>query len=123
MVPLNYSPLAIEPPGLWRTFRIDECGVHRAMTLRCGRSRRGTRCYGEAPLEKGRNQTLLGALSPEGISACLQIEGATTADIFSAFIEQMLVPTLRPGQVGLLDNLPAHKHSRVEEMAHRRRRR
>ena len=95
---------------------IDECGVNRAMTPRYGRSRRGERCYGEAPRNPGPNVTLLGALTVDGISACLQVQGPTTKEVFTAFIEQILVPVLRPGQLVLLDNLSAHKRSRVEAL-------
>lgn len=95
---------------------VDECGVNRAMTPRYGRSPRGERCFGEAPRNYGKNITLLGALTPEGICACMQVESPTTAEVFTAFIEQILVPVLRPGQIVVLDNLAAHRRSRVEEL-------
>lgn len=98
---------------------LDECGVNRAMTPRYGRSRRGERCYGEAPRNHGKNITLLGALTPGGISACLQVEGATTSEVFTAFVQQILLPVLRPGQIVLLDNLSAHRRSRIEELVTR----
>lgn len=95
---------------------VDECGVNRAMSPRYGRSQRGARCYGEAPRNYGCNVTLLGALTLRGLEACLQVESATTADIFTVFVAQLLVPVLRPGQIVVLDNLSAHKRSRVETL-------
>ena len=96
---------------------VDEAGVNRAMTPRYGRSPRGERCFGEAPRNYGQNTTLVGALTVEGISACLQVEGAATIEVFTAFIEQVLLPVLPPGQVVLLDNLSVHRRSRVEALA------
>lgn len=95
---------------------VDEAGVNRAMTRRYGRSPRGQRAYGEAPRNYGRNVTLLGALTREGITASLQVEMATTREIFEAFVAQILVPVLRPGQVVLMDNLSAHKRSQAQAM-------
>lgn len=86
------------------------------MTPRYGRSRRGARCYGEAPRNHGKNITLLGALTLEGIGACMQIEGPTTIEVFTAFLAQILVPVLRPGQIVVLDNLAAHRRSPVEAL-------
>ena len=95
---------------------LDECGVNRSMAPRDRRSRRGERCYREAPRNHGKNMTLLGTLTAEGISACSQVEGATTAEVFTAFLAQVLVPVERPGQVVLLDNLSAHKRSPVKAL-------
>jgi len=86
------------------------------MTRRYGRSRRGQRAYGEAPRNFGRNVTLLAGLTLHGIAACLQVEMATTREVFEAFVAQVLVPMLRPGQVVLLDNLSVHKRSRAQTM-------
>lgn len=86
------------------------------MTRRYGRSPRGERAYGEAPRNYGRNVTLLAALTLGGITAALQVEMATTREVFEAFIEQILVPVLRPGQVVLMDNLSAHRRSKAEAM-------
>ena len=52
---------------------------------------------------------MLGALRHDGISAMMTIEGATTGAVFSAFAKEALVPTLKPGDVVVLDNLSAHK--------------
>ena len=88
---------------------LDESGVNRGMTPLYGRSRKGQRAYGEAPRNYGKNITLLGALTTGGVVACMQVEEATTADIFESFVREVLLPVLRPGQVVLMDNLSAHK--------------
>ena len=95
---------------------VDEAGVNRAMAPRYGRSPKGARCFGEAPRNYGQNTTLVGALTVEGISACLQVEGAATIEVFTTFVEEMLLPSLQPGQVVLLDNLSVHRRSRVEAL-------
>ena len=56
----------------------------------------------------------------EGIGPCLVVEGATTRAIFEAYVERVLAPTLSPGQVVVMDNLTAHKGSRVRELVEER---
>jgi transposase len=53
---------------------------------------------------------------PEGMGACVAVEGATTAKVFEAYVAQVLTPALRPGQVVVMDNLNAHKGERVREL-------
>ena len=57
---------------------------------------------------------LLGAITLEGVSALMTISAFTNRPVFAAFVGQVLVPTLRPGQVVALDHLPAHKYPEVE---------
>jgi transposase len=52
----------------------------------------------------------------EGMGPCVAVEGSTTSAIFETYVEQVLVPTLRPGQVVVLDNLTAHKGARVRKL-------
>ena len=88
---------------------IDESGVHRAMTRLYARARRGLRAVMTAPVNKGKNVTIIGALGLSGIVAAMTVEAATTGLIFLAFLEQVLCPLLRPGQLVVMDNLSAHK--------------
>jgi transposase len=88
---------------------IDECGVNLAMTRRFGRAPRGERVADTVPQNYGRNVTVIGALSCHGIDAVMTIEGATDAAVFRAYVEHGLVPTLRPDDIVVLDNLGAHK--------------
>jgi transposase len=86
------------------------------MTPRRARAPRGERAVGAAPRNHGRNVTLLAALVPTGIEAPLAIEGAIDGAAFAAYVERALVPTLRPGQVVVLDNLGAHKDERARRL-------
>jgi transposase len=88
---------------------VDESGVNIAMTRRYGRIRRGQRVHDAAPKNWGRNVTVLGSLSCQGLEAVMTVEGATDAAVFRAYVSQMLVPTLQPGDVVVMDNLGAHK--------------
>ena len=56
----------------------------------------------------------------EGMGPCLVVEGATTRAIFEAYVERVLAPALSPGQLVVMDNLTAHKGSRVRELVERR---
>src|SRR3712207_7782599 len=55
-------------------------------------------------------------MSLEGMGECLAVEGSTTTAVFEAYLERVLVPSLRPGQVVVMDNLSAHKGSRVRDL-------
>ena len=57
--------------------------------------------------------TLIGALGIEGLLTLMTVDGATDADVFVAFVETLLVPLLQPSDVVVLDNLSAHKNTRV----------
>jgi hypothetical protein len=69
------------------------------------------------PRNRGANTTLLASMTVEGMGECLAVEGATTAAVFEAYIEKVLVPTLRCGQLVVIDDLSAHKGERVRELA------
>jgi transposase len=65
--------------------------------------------------------TILGALSTKGVQASMTVEAATDADVFLAFIEHVLAPTLRPGQIVIMDNVAAHKQPKVRRLLAARR--
>jgi len=88
---------------------IDETSTHTAMTRRRSRAPRGERAVGRVPRNHGPNITLLAALTPEGIGPALTIAGAVDGAAFAVYAERILAPSLRPGQVVVLDNLSAHK--------------
>ena len=77
------------------------------------RSARGQRAIGRAPAGRYERLTLLGAITLEGLSALMTIRAFTDRPVFHAFVQEVLVPALRPGQVVVLDNLPAHKYPEV----------
>jgi len=64
----------------------------------------------------GKNVTLLSSMTLSGMGPSLAVEGATTRAVFEAYVEKALVPTLRPGQVVVMDNLTAHKGERVRKL-------
>jgi transposase len=92
---------------------LDETGTNTAMTQRYARAPRGERANGSAPRNHGPNVTLLASLTRGGIGPALLVDGATTTEVFTAYVEQLLVPWLRPGQIVILDNLAVHTSDRV----------
>jgi hypothetical protein len=94
---------------------IDESGINIAMTRLYGRAPRGERALGSAPQNYGPNVTILGALSCTGLGAVLTLEGATAADVFRAYVREVLCPTLREGDIVIADKLSAHKAAGVQE--------
>lgn len=79
------------------------------MARRYGRALRGCRVHDATPKNWGRNVTVLGSLSCLGLEAMMTVEGATDAAVFRAYVSQVLVPTLQPGDVVVMDNPGAHK--------------
>lgn len=96
-----------------RLFCIDETGSTIAMTRTHGRSPRGQPVVGRVPRRRGTVITVIGALTVNGLTAMMTIEGATTGDVFLTYVNDVLGPELRPGDVVVLDNLGAHKDHRV----------
>jgi transposase len=101
---------------------LDECGVLTNMARLHGRSPRGTRAHGSAPCGRWERLTVLGALGVEGIMAAMGVEAATSATVFHAYLDRVLLPELRrakPDAVLVMDNLPAHKTPRVRALLER----
>jgi transposase len=100
---------------------IDESGFHTSMARLKARAPRGERAYGEVPRNRGKNQTLIASITLEGgMGAALSIEGSTDAELFEAYVEEFLTPTLKAGQVVVLDGLGAHRTQRVRELVEER---
>ena len=74
---------------------------------------RGSGKDGSVPRNRGKNTTLIAALSLEGMGAALILEGSANTTAFEMYIEQLLAPTLQAGQIVIMDNLQAHKSARV----------
>ena len=101
---------------------LDECGVLTNMVRLHGHSPRGTRAHGSAPFGHWTRITVLGALGAEGIAGAMSVEAATSAAVFHAYLDQVLLPELRrsrPDAVLIMDNLPAHKAPRVRALLDR----
>lgn len=73
---------------------VDECGSNIALTPLYARAPKGRRAYGSVPRNRGKNTTLLAALSLEGMGACMLLEGATNTATFEVYLEQILLPSL-----------------------------
>ena len=95
---------------------VDEMGANISLAPLYAWSKRGERASGSVPRNWGKNVTLLASMSLEGMGECLAVEGSTTTAVFEAYLERVLVPSLRAGQVVVMDNLSAHKGSRVREL-------
>jgi DDE superfamily endonuclease len=108
--------------GPERLVFLDECGVLTNMVPLHGRSPRGTRAYGSAPFGHWTRVTVLGALGAEGVVGAMSVEAATSAAVFHAYLDEVLLPELRraqPDAVLVMDNLPAHKAPRVRALLDR----
>ena len=79
------------------------------MTRQWGRAPKGQRVNEATPQGHWQVLTTLGAMSLRGIDAAMTVESATDGDVFRAYVEQVLCPKLRPGDVVVMDNLSAHK--------------
>ena len=101
---------------------LDECGVLTNMVRLHGRSPRGTRAFGAAPFGHWTRLTVLGALGAEGIVGAMSVAAATSAVVFHAYLNQVLLPELRrtrPDAVLVMDNLSAHKAPQVRALLDR----
>jgi len=89
--------------------------VTTEMTRRYARAPRGERVGEGVPVGHWHTLTLLGALTSEGLLAAMTVDSPTDGDVFLAYLEQVLCPRLRPGQIVIMDNLAAHKIDGVRE--------
>jgi transposase len=113
--------------GLWRWLAshfdakrlvfVDESGFNTSMTRLRARAPKGKRAYGKLPRNRGKNTTLIAAITLEGgMGASMSVEGATDSLAFEAYVEHFLAPELCEGQVVVLDGLGAHRTQKVEEL-------
>jgi transposase len=101
-----------------RVVVIDETGVTTAMTRARGRAPRGVRVRGAVPGGHWKVTSVIGAIrggGSGGVAAAMTVEGATDADVFRAFLREVLVPQLRPGDLVVMDNLSSHKAAGVRD--------
>jgi transposase len=95
---------------------IDETWAKTNMTRLRGRSPSGQRLLAKVPHGHWKTTTLIAALGLPGVTCSMVVDGAVNADVFEAFVEQVLAPGLRPGDVVVLDNLSSHKRRRTREL-------
>jgi transposase len=104
-------------PGLdpARLVFLDETAAKTNMTRTHGYAPRGERLVGEAPYRRWQTTTFLGAMRQGGFIAPLVVDGAMTSELFLAYVEQVLIPELSPGDVVVMDNLSCHTQKAVRE--------
>lgn len=94
---------------------IDETWAKTNMTRTHGRARKGTRLHAKAPFGKWRTLTFLAALRHDRIDAPCVLDGPINGQLFLAYVEQFLVPTLDKGDIVIMDNLGSHKGQAVRQ--------
>jgi transposase len=95
---------------------VDEMGAHTSLAPLYGYSPKGERVRLEVPRNGGKNTTLLASMTLGGMGETLAVEGSTNREVFEAYVEHALAPTLQVGQVVVMDNLSAHKPAKVREL-------
>ena len=94
---------------------LDETAANTKMARRYGRAPRGQRCRMAVPHGHYKTTTVTAALRTSGLTAMALFDGATNGERFRAYITDTLVPVLKRGDTGILDNLPSHKVAGVRE--------
>jgi hypothetical protein len=89
---------------------LDESGAKTNLTRLRGRALRGQRVHAKSPHGHWRTTTLLCAMRVDGSTACMAVEGATDTEVFRAYVERVLCPTVRTGDMVVMDNLWPHKN-------------
>lgn len=95
---------------------IDETATKTNMTRSHARARQGERAVSKAPFGHWQTSTLIQAIDQHGVRAALVINGASNRVIFETFVEQVLAPKLKPGDLVILDNLASHKSARTKDL-------
>ena len=98
-----------------RLIFIDESGLSTKMARLRGWARKGERCKAAIPHGHWKTITFVGGLTLDGFIAPMLLDGPMDGECFRAWVEQMLAPVLRPGDVVVMDNLPAHKVAGVRD--------
>ena len=94
---------------------IDETSVNTNLTRSYGRGPRGDRVIGRVPFAAWKTLTFVAALRCDRMTAPMMIKGALDGEVFLAYVEQCLSPTLKRGDIVVKDNVPAHKVEGVQE--------
>ncbi|WP_184451133.1 MULTISPECIES: IS630 family transposase [unclassified Rhizobium] len=98
---------------------LDETGLSTKMARLRGRAIRGERCRAGVPHGHWKTTTFTGALRLSGMTAPFVYDGAMNGNVFLAYVEQVLLPTLQIGDIVVMDNLPAHKAAGVRDAIER----
>jgi transposase len=92
---------------------LDESGAKTNMTRLRGRALRGERVHASTPHGHWHTTTMLCSIRLDGLTTCMAIEGATDSEVFQAYVRQVLCPTLRAGDIVIMDNLTPHKNEQT----------
>ena len=107
---------ALQEEDVARFVFVDETSTNLTYCRRPGRAPAGQRLDQAVPLHGGPNVTLIAALTPDGLGALMSVDGAVNGDVFAVYLSQVLGPTLRPGDVVVLDHLAVHKVDGLHEI-------
>ena len=110
---------AVQTEDFTRFKFVNETSTNFPYGHRYARAEGGQRAHQATPRHGGPNVTLV-ALTPNGLQAAMIVSGAVNGDVFAAYLQQVLGPTLVPGDVVVLDNLPAHKVAGLDELVEAR---
>jgi transposase len=99
---------------------VDESWTNVALTPRHARAPKGKRAIAKAPRNWGKNVTLISSISLEGMGASMSIEGSSDTDSFGLYMRELLAPSLKSGQIVLMDNLSVHTSGWVRELIEQR---
>jgi transposase len=95
---------------------IDETWIKTNMTRLRGRAPRGQRLVSSVPHGHWKTTTVIAALDRNGMRCSMTLDGPVNRDAFEAFVQQILCPALKPGDIVVMDNLSSHKGARVKEL-------
>ena len=95
---------------------IDESGAKTNMTRLYGRAQAGQRAVDNAPAGHWCTTTMISSVRLDGSTACMVVDGATNKEVFQAYVQHILLPTLKPGDIVVLDNLSAHKNQVTRDL-------
>ncbi len=106
----------MSPVDIRRLVFVDESGAHTALARLFAWAPRGQRALVRLPRNHGKNTTLIAALTWQGLQAPWTVEGAIDTPAFETYMREVLAPTLRPGQIVILDNLSVHKSAAIQQV-------
>lgn len=95
---------------------IDESGAKTNMTRLYGRAKSGQRVVDNVPTGHWCTTTMISSVRLDGSTACMVVDGATNKEVFQAYVQHILLPTLKPGDIVILDNLSAHKNQEARDL-------
>ena len=95
---------------------VDECSTNISLSPIYARAPKGERAHGKAPRNWGKNVSLICAIDASGVKPSMSVEGAVDSKAFEIYVEHFLAPTLKRGQIVVMDNLSVHKSKCVERL-------